>query len=102
MQFSRTRPPTVLIPTNENHLGARNVMIPVEYKPEMRRVRQAMKSRIIEHETFYEDSNKPKPMVLHPPYMDLQSLGTNPLEEPTSSDIIPGTQYSRVSFPILF
>ena len=92
IQFSRQRPPRVLIPANINHLGAQNLLIPTEYKPSTGRIRRTLKPQVIEHDTYYEDFNACKPTPLHPSY-EL---------EPQASHIIQGKAFMTQQFPIIY
>lgn len=89
---SRTNPPMVIIPTNNNHLGAHNEMAPVAYKEKERTVRRIGKTLVKERTTVFEDNNKPKPTPLHPSYTS----------KPTASCILQGSQFRTNEFPIIF
>ena len=91
-QFSRVNPPRALIPTNFNHLGSQNILIPVEYKASSGKLRRVLKPQVIEHDTVYEDFNKCKPTPLHPPFE----------AEPQASEIIQGAAFQVNSFPIIY
>lgn len=84
IEFSRYNPPRVLIPTNDNHLGARNVLSIAEFQPVAkdcgfhakheetpRRQKRTLKPQIVEHKTYYEDHNKPRPTALVPPDQEM-------------------------------
>ena len=92
LEFSRENPPRALIPTNFNHLGAQNVLIPVEYKPSSNRMRRTLKPRIIERTTYYEDFNKMRPTPYHYPFESA----------PQASEIIQGKTFMVNSFPIIY
>ena len=87
-QFSRVNPPRVLIPTNFKHLGAQNILIPVEYKASSGKIRRVMKPQVIEHDTVFEDFNKCRETPLHPPFE----------AEPQASEIIQGAAFQVNSF----
>ena len=92
IQFSKQNPPRELIPVNYNHLGAQNILIPVEYRPTTNRIKRTLKPQILERTTYYEDFNKMKPTPLHPPYESA----------PQASDIIQGKAFMVNSFPVIF
>ena len=92
LEFSKQNPPRALIPTNFNHLGAQNVLIPVEYKPTSNRMRRKLKPLIHERETTYENFNETKPTPLHAPYESV----------PQASQIIQGKAFMVNSFPIIY
>ena len=92
LEFSRDNPPRALIPTNFNHLGAQNVLIPVEYKPSSNRMRRKLKPQISGRTTYYENFNECKPTPLHPAYESV----------PQASEIIQGASCQQAWFPIIF
>ena len=92
LEFSRQNPPRALIPVNVNHLGAQNVLIPVEYRPTTNRIKRTLKPEILERTTYYEDFNKMRPTPLHPPYESA----------PQASNIIQGKAFMVNSFPVIF
>ena len=98
---SRTRPPLTMIPVNDNHLGARNVMIPTEYKPQWETAKWHSKTKIHEQKTVYEPFNTGRPTPLHPPYMSYTKLTKNDTAA-LPSDLFQGRTASSVSFPIVF
>ncbi len=97
---SRQHPPTVMIPVNDNHLGARNIMIPTEYEPQWETAKWHSKRKIHEQKTVYETFNKCKPTPMHPPYMayDKRTRSTQIIP----SHLFEGKTASSVSFPIIF
>ena len=92
LEFSKQNPPRALIPTNFNHLGAQNVLIPVEYRPTTNRIKRTLKPQILERNTYYEDFNKCKPTPYHAPYESA----------PQASEIIQGKAFMVNSFPIIY
>ena len=92
LEFSRQNPPRALIPTNFNHLGAQNVLIPVSYVPTTNRIKRTLKPQILERTTYYEDFNKMRPTPLHAPYESA----------PQASNIIQGKAFVINSFPIIY
>lgn len=92
IEFSRQRPPVTLIPVNNNHLGARNEMIPTEYTPKERLIKRIGKHVTVERKTEFPNPNLAKDTPLHPPYEST----------PTASSILQGTQLQLVSYPIVF
>ena len=74
-QFSRTNPPRVLVPVNENAIGAHNELLPsTKYElPTPHLVKQTKKSIVRQRKTTYDDPNKAKETPLHPPYMSYES-----------------------------
>ena len=69
-QFSRVNPPRVLVPVNNNAVGAHNELLPNNnYEPEPVHLVKRVKKRIVhQRKTEYEDPNKAKETPLHPPY----------------------------------
>ena len=98
---SRQHPPLVMIPVNDNHLGARNIMIPTEYKPQWESAKWHSKRKIHEQKTVYEPFNKGKPTPLHPPYMSYTKLTKNDTGV-IPSDLFEGKTATAVSFPVIF
>ena len=92
LEFSKQNPPRALIPTNFNHLGAQNVLIPVSYVPTTNRIKRTLKPQILERTTYYEDFNKMRPTPLHAPYESA----------PQASNIIQGKAFMVNSFPVIF
>ena len=74
-EFSRVNPPRVLIPVNNNAVGAHNELLPTneyEIKPPVM-IKRVKKSIIHQRETSYEDPNIAKETLLHPAYMSYES-----------------------------
>ena len=92
IEFSRQFPPKVLVPVNNNYLGARNEMIPIEYTPKEKLVKRVGKHMIVERTTEFPNPNIAKDTPLFPPYES----------RPTASSIIQGTQLQSVTYPIVF
>lgn len=68
-QFSRVNPPKVLIPVNDNHLGARNEMVISNIEPPAPKIYKQTRKRMINQRiTTFEDPNEARPTPLHPPY----------------------------------
>ena len=66
--LSRSYPPLAFIPVNNNHLGARNELIPVEYSEQDKIIKRTGHHIIRERKTEFEDNNKARETPLHPPY----------------------------------
>ena len=92
IQYSKSNPPLTFVPVNNNHLGARNELIPTEYTPSERLIKRVGHRIIHEHVTQFPDPNLPCETPLHPPYE----------ARPTASSIIQGQQYSVASFPVQY
>lgn len=98
---SRQHPPLVMIPVNNNHLGARNIMIPTEYEPQWETAKWHQKTKVHEQKTKYEDFSKCKPTPLHPPYMSYTKMTKNDTSI-IPSDLFEGKTATSVSFPVIF
>ena len=70
VQFSRVNPPRVLVPVNENAVGAHNELLPNNnYEPEPIHLVKRLTKRIIrQRKTKYDDPNRARETPLHPPY----------------------------------
>ena len=104
IQFSRYQPPRVLIPVNNNHVGAHYELIPVEYKnpkfpkPSFRHT----KRMICERQTIYPDMNKCRQTPLYPPYYNAGTYGQQGNRIYTAENgILTGTQLSTARIPVL-
>ena len=69
-QFSRTNPLRVIVPVNNNAVGAHNELLPsTEHElPPPHLVKKVKKNIVHQRKTKYEDPNKAKETPLHPPY----------------------------------
>ena len=90
--LSKSNPPLTFVPVNNNHLGARNELIPTEYSEKDRIIKRTGKNIIREHKTEFPDINKARETPLHPPFQAY----------PTASSIIQGQQSNITSFPVIF
>ena len=92
IEFSRQFPPKVLIPVNNNYLGARNEMIPTEFTSKDKLIKRVGKHITIERKTEFPNPNIAKETPIHPAYES----------RPTASQILQGTSLQTVTFPIIF
>lgn len=92
-QFSRINPPHVIIPVNNNHLGAHNELIPTNVEPlPPQQMQYLKKSRVIQRVTAIDDPNKAKPTPLHPAYQS----------QPTDKNNVQGKAMNSYAQPIIF
>ena len=64
-----------LVPVNYNAVGSHNELLPnSEYKPESPKLIKWVKKSIVrQRQTTYDDPNKARETLLHPPYMSYES-----------------------------